>query len=73
MKRLLSGVLLAAVLPVAACNQPSQPTTPPPNPTPPTQPDKPKVDIQAPGVDIKSKNGETTVRTPGADVEVNKK
>ena len=68
MKRFAAALLLVSVLPFAGCNDQK------PNPTtPPATPDKPAVDVHAPGVDVKSENGQTTVHTPGADVDVNKK
>jgi hypothetical protein len=67
MKRFTYAVLTAALLPLAACNQPN-----PPNPTP-SPPNKPAVDVQAPGVNVQSDKQGTTIRTPGADVDVNKK
>jgi hypothetical protein len=70
MKRFAAALLLVSVLPFAGCND--QKPSPPPA-TPPTNPEKPLVDIHAPGVDVKSDKDGTTVRTPGADVDVNKK
>jgi hypothetical protein len=71
MKRVVYTILAAALLPLAACNQPNPPAAPPA--TPPTSPDKPKVDVQAPGVSVKSDKEGTTIRTPGAEIDVNKK
>lgn len=67
MKRFAATLLLVACLPFVGCND--QKT----NPTPPTTPDKPAVDVHAPGVDVKSDKSGTSVKTPGADIDVNKK
>jgi hypothetical protein len=72
MKRFAFAAMLTLVLPLAACNQPNQPS-PQPNPPTPTAPNKPSVDIQTPNSSVKSENGQTTVRTPNTDVDVNKK
>ena len=70
--RYFAAVLL---LVVCFCHLPvRQSNTDHPTPmTPPTSPEKPKVDVHAPNVDVKSENGETTVKTPGTDVDVNRK
>ena len=68
MKRFTYAAMLAAVLPLAACNQPSTPPV-----APPPAPNKPGVDIQAPGVSVQSDKEGTTIRTPGADIDINKK
>ncbi|HZZ29017.1 MAG TPA: hypothetical protein VFE46_13540 [Pirellulales bacterium] len=74
MKRFTCALLMAAALPLAACNQPgSQPSNPNPNPNPTPPPaNKPNVDIQAPGVNVQSDKNGTTVKTPNTDVDVNK-
>jgi len=69
MKRFAIAGIISLILPLAACNQPN----PNPPPAPPPAPNKPGVDIQAPGVRVQSDKDGTTVRTPGADVDVNKK
>jgi hypothetical protein len=71
MKRFAYATFVGLLLPLAACNQPSPPAAPPV--APPTSPDKPKVDVQAPGVNVKSDREGTSIRTPGADIDVNKK
>ena len=68
MKRFIYSALAVLVIPVAACNQPN-----PAPPKPPPAPNKPDVNVQAPGVEIKSDKQGTTVRTPAADIDVNKK
>jgi hypothetical protein len=69
MKRFTIAAILSVVLPLAACNPPSNPPAPA---TPPPAPNKPAVDVQAPGVDVKSDKGGTSVRAPGVDIDVNK-
>ena len=71
MKRLAFAGIISLILPLAACNQPGPNPNPPPAPLP--SPAKPGVDIQAPGVRVQSDKDGTTVRTPGADIDVNKK
>jgi hypothetical protein len=59
MKRLLTIVLIAASLPLVGCGGEKD--------------EKKKVDINAPGVDVKSNENGTQVKTPGADVDVKTK
>jgi hypothetical protein len=72
MKLFTYTAILAAVLPLAACNQSSPPPAAVP-PAPPAAPNKPGVDVQAPGVSVQSDKEGTTIRTPGADIDINKK
>ncbi|HTQ38301.1 MAG TPA: hypothetical protein VMJ32_04700 [Pirellulales bacterium] len=67
MKRFTLAAFVAVLLPMAACNNPN----PQPNPTPP--PNNPAVEVQGPGTTVQSDKNGTEVKTPGADVEVNKK
>ena len=72
MKRFTYAAILGAILPLAACNQPNSPPAALPL-APPTEPNKPGVDIQAPGVSVQSDKEGTTIRTPAADIDINKK
>jgi hypothetical protein len=67
MRALAFTAILAALLPFAGCDQ-NQKVPPPPPPN-----NRPAVEVQAPNVDVKTGKEGTSVKTPGADVEVQKK
>jgi len=67
MRVFASSTILVALLPFSGCDQNHEPPpAPPPN-------NRPSVEVHTPNVDVNSDKEGTRVRTPGADVHVEKK
>ena len=74
MKRIASGIVLAALFSLAGCSSEPPPATPPSTPAvAPPPPAGSGVEVHAPGVDVKAGKDGVDVKAPGTDVEVEKK
>lgn len=69
------SAFLAVVLLLSGCDQNNQstPAAPASNRPASSSGNRPGVEVHAPNVDVKSNKEGTSVRTPGADVDIQKK